>query len=39
LVDSFTSDDFDQFCTDNHGGKRVEEFYDAFPELQLAVVA
>jgi hypothetical protein len=36
LFDSFTSGDFDQFCTDNHSGNRVEEFYDAFPELELA---
>lgn len=33
-VDIFMSEDLDQFCTENRGGKRVEEFYEIFPELE-----
>ncbi|CAF4606386.1 unnamed protein product [Rotaria sp. Silwood2] len=35
-IEIFTSGDFNQFCTDNRGGKRGEEFYDTFPEIELA---
>lgn len=35
-TDIFLSSDYDQFCTDNRGGKRCEEFYDVFPELESA---
>ena len=34
-TDIFISGDFDQFCTDNRGGKRIETFYEGFPELEL----
>jgi len=34
-VDVFVSGDFDHFCSDNRGGKRVEEFYELFPEIEL----
>lgn len=34
-TDIFISGDFDQFCTDNRGGKRIEGFYEEFPELEL----
>ncbi|CAF4218118.1 unnamed protein product, partial [Adineta steineri] len=35
-VDIFISGDFDQFYTDNRGGKRVDEFYESFPELEAS---
>ncbi|CAF2979804.1 unnamed protein product, partial [Rotaria sp. Silwood2] len=34
-TDIFISGDFDQFFTDNRGGKRIENFYEGFPELEL----
>ncbi|CAF3193715.1 unnamed protein product [Rotaria socialis] len=34
--DSFMKEiDAFQFCTDNRGGKRIEKFYEGFPELEL----
>ena len=34
-TDIFISGDFNQFCTDNRGGKRIEVFYEEFLELEL----
>ena len=34
-TDIFISGDFDQFCTDNREGKRIEDFYEEFPDLEL----
>ena len=34
-TDIFISGDFDQFCMDNRGGKRIEDFHEEFPELEL----
>ncbi|CAF2058210.1 unnamed protein product [Rotaria magnacalcarata] len=34
-TDIFISGDFDQFCTNNRGGKRIENFYEGFLELEL----
>ncbi|CAF1124050.1 unnamed protein product [Didymodactylos carnosus] len=34
-TDVFVSGDFEQFCGENRGGSRGDEFYDIFPELEL----
>ncbi|CAF2138799.1 unnamed protein product [Rotaria magnacalcarata] len=34
-TDIFISGDFDQFCTDNRGGKHIDDFYEGFPDLEL----
>ncbi|CAF1419810.1 unnamed protein product [Rotaria sordida] len=35
-VEIFISEDLDSFCGDNRGGKRTTEFYDVYPEIELA---
>lgn len=34
-VDVLSSGDFNEFCSENRGGKHTEEFYDLFPEIEL----
>ena len=31
---AFTDADFDEFCGDNRGGKRGNDFFDCFPEIE-----
>ena len=38
-VNILRSDDFDEFGTDNRGGKHGEEFYDIYPKLGLIAKA
>ncbi|CAF4201909.1 unnamed protein product, partial [Rotaria sordida] len=32
----FMSGDFDEFCNDNRGGKRGNDFFDCFPEIEIS---
>jgi hypothetical protein len=32
----FISGDFDELCNDNRGGKRGNEFFDCFPEIETS---
>ena len=38
-ADIFVKGDFQQFCCENRGGKKTDEFYDIFPELELTAKA